>query len=153
MRRETGSAEKNVVNAAKRFVCAYRECVTGNMSSGVDIVTRDPQIAKVLTDAFSGLEDALEKRGEAGRGVSRNMAGMTDEEAREYVTAERSWGCLVAFACLSALALLSAGWMVWAVWANWKPGAQAPYSVCPFCGEVLDGSVEVLKCAGSEVRE
>ena len=42
--------------------------------------------------------------------MKRLMMWVRGMRAREYVTAERSWGCLVAFACLSALALLSAEW-------------------------------------------
>lgn len=79
--------------------------------------------------------------------VPRNMAGMTESDVREYVTVNRSWGCLTATVCFSALAGIVAGYLVWTACVGGLPtigklpeSAQTPYSVCPFCGLALDGT-------------
>jgi hypothetical protein len=78
-------------------------------------------------------------RRESAKAVSRNMAGMTDQEAREYCDGQ-PFGCLAAAACAAALALIAVGWVIYAVccrhpltgslaqplgWAGWAFGTAA----------------------------
>ena len=84
---------------------------------------------------------------------SRNMSGMTDKEVAEYVSKRRAFACVAFSACAVALGAILIWWMLWNIFVIWcdvangykrRSDIQAPYSVCPFCGSVLDGKVN--KC-------
>jgi hypothetical protein len=76
---------------------------------------------------------------------SRNMAGMTDKEVAEYVSKRRAFACVAFSACAVALGTILIWWMLWNICGyKRRSDVQAPYSVCPFCGSVLDGKVN--KC-------
>ena len=77
---------------------------------------------------------------ESAKAVSRNMAGMTDKEAIEYVSKRRAFSCMAFSACAVALGAILIWWMLWNICGyKRRSDVQAPYSVCPFCGHVLDG--------------
>jgi hypothetical protein len=56
---------------------------------------------------------------ESAKAVSRNMVGMSNKDAQEYVTGKRSWACVITFACLSIFAGIVAGWVVWVACKGW----------------------------------
>ena len=73
------------------------------------------------------------------------MAGMTDKEVAEYVSKRRAFACVAFSACAVALGAILILWMLWSICGYKRiSDVQAPYSVCPFCGGVLDGKVN--KC-------
>ena len=84
---------------------------------------------------------------ESAKAVSRNMAGMTDKEAIEYVSKRRAFSCMAFAAFAVALGGILIWWTAWTICARLVDEANGiergavtvPYSVCPFCGHVLDG--------------
>ena len=85
---------------------------------------------------------------ESAKAVCRNMAGMTDKEVAEYVSKRRAFACVAFSACAVALGAILIWWMLWNICVKYgdiangykrRSDVQAPYSVCPFCGSVLDG--------------
>jgi cell division septal protein FtsQ len=82
---------------------------------------------------------------ESAKAVCRNMSGMTDKEVAEYVSKRRAFACVAFSACAVALGMILIWWMLWNTCGyKRRSDVQAPYSVCPFCGSVLDGKVN--KC-------
>jgi len=82
---------------------------------------------------------------ESANAVCRNMAGMTDKEVAEYVSKLRAFACMAFSACAVALGAILIWGMLWNICGyKRRSDVQAPYSVCPFCGSVLDGKVN--KC-------
>lgn len=82
---------------------------------------------------------------ESAKSVCRNMAGMTDKEVSEYVSKRRAFACVAFSACAVALGMILIWLMLWNTCGyKRRSDVQAPYSVCPFCGSVLDGKVN--KC-------